>query len=208
MPRGQPQIEISYDLDANGILSVTAAEKSTGVKQDIQITNDKNRLSKEQIEKMVAEAEQFKEEDQLNKDKIESKNTLESMFYSVKSSISNEKLKITDSDKEKITEKVTELEEWLLAHPDETKEVYDSKVKELEEVFQPIMTEAYKNMEGGGMPGMPDMSGMSGMPDMAQMEEMMKNMNINKDKMDVPTEESTEPVDVDVTLPPVIEEID
>merc|ERR1712205_77104 len=84
MPRGVPQIEVTYDIDANGILNVTAVEKSTDKEQKITITNDKGRLSKEEIEKMVEEAEKYKSEDETNKNRIEAKNGLENYAYNMK----------------------------------------------------------------------------------------------------------------------------
>ena len=93
MPRGVPQIEITYDVNADGILNVSAVEKSSGSKEEITVTNDKGRLSKEDIERMVQEAEEFKEDDEREKNKIESRNQLESYLYQVKESFNNEKLK-------------------------------------------------------------------------------------------------------------------
>merc|ERR1712045_866318 len=101
MPRGQPQIDVCYDIDANGILNVSAVEKSTGKEQKITITNDKGRLSQEEIERMVQEAEKYKAEDDANKNRIEAKNGVENYCYSLKSTINDEKLanKIPADDK-------------------------------------------------------------------------------------------------------------
>merc|ERR1711943_95757 len=106
MPRGQPQIEVTFDIDANGILNVNAMEKSTGKEQKVTITNDKGRMSAEEIERLVQEAERFKSEDEANRARVEAKNALENYCYSMESSINDEKLAgaIPQEDKDKITE--------------------------------------------------------------------------------------------------------
>ena len=161
MPRGVPQIEVVFDLDADGILNVSATEKSSGKSNKITIKNDKGRLSAEDIERMVNEAETFKEDDKKIMEKIESKNKLEGYLYQVKSSINDENLKskIDESERQNIESKVQETISWLDNNQNEEKEVYDSKQKEIEEIFMDIM----KNVggTGEGMPGgMPE--GMSG----------------------------------------------
>ena len=176
-PRGVPQIQVSFDVDANGILNVSAEDKSTGKKEKITITNDKGRLSKDEIEKMVQDAEKFKDEDEQNKKRIESKNSFETYIYSLKDSINNDKLKDKFSEEELSTLQ-TELknnEEWLDSHQDSDSESYEDKLKEMQEKCKPIMTKLYeeagKGVPGmpGGMPGMPGgMPGMpGGMPDMS-----------------------------------------
>merc|ERR1712228_309238 len=108
MPRGQPQIDVCFDIDANGILNVSALEKSTGKENKIVITNDKGRLSQDEIELMVQEAEKYKAEDDANKNRVESKNALENYCYSLKSSISSDEVKdkISEDDKKKLDEKI------------------------------------------------------------------------------------------------------
>jgi L1 cell adhesion molecule like protein len=152
-PRGVPQIEITYDLDANGILNVSAVEKSSGKDATITITNDKSRLSKEEIESMVKDAERFKEEDEAHKAKIESRNELENYVYSIKSSLNDEKVKekLSTDDVETLKTKTDEILSWLDANTDVYKETYVDKKKELESVTGPIMTKLYAS-EGGGMP--------------------------------------------------------
>lgn len=149
MPRGMPQIEIVYDLDANGILNIHATEKSTGKSNNITITNDKGRLSQEEIERMVSEAEKYQEEDKLLMEKIEAKNKLESYIYQLKSSLNDEKLKdkIDPEEKKNMEEKVQESVSWLDSHPTEEKEIYETKQKELENQFMEIM-----NKVGGEAP--------------------------------------------------------
>lgn len=151
-PRGVPQIEVTFDIDANGILNVSALEKGTGKVQKITITNDKGRLSKEDIERMVSEAEKFKEEDEKEASRIQSKNTLESYAYSLKSSINDGEMKdkIDAADKETLTKAIDETISWLDNSNAASKEEYDDRHKELESVANPIMTKAYS---AGGAPG-------------------------------------------------------
>eukprot|EP00612_Vaucheria_litorea_P008766 CAMPEP_0171478330 /NCGR_PEP_ID=MMETSP0946-20130122/4716_1 /TAXON_ID=109269 /ORGANISM="Vaucheria litorea, Strain CCMP2940" /LENGTH=636 /DNA_ID=CAMNT_0012008951 /DNA_START=77 /DNA_END=1987 /DNA_ORIENTATION=+ len=165
MPRGVPQIEVTYDLDANGILNVSAVEKSTGKENKITITNDKGRLSQEDIERMVQEAEEYAEEDRLVKEKIEAKNGLENYVYSMKNTISDEEKigdKISDEDKETINSALDEVNSWLDENQDADKEELEAKLKELQDVCNPIITQLYQaGGMGGGMGGddedMPDM---------------------------------------------------
>ena len=155
MPRGQPQIDVSFDVDANGILNVSAVEKSTGKEQKITITNDKGRLSQEDIEKMVQDAEKFKNEDEKIRMMIESKNKLENYIYSVESITKDEKITLADGDKACVEEKITELKEWISYDHEDSNE-YDEKYKELEDLVKPIMEKMQAGMQGempDGMPG-------------------------------------------------------
>merc|ERR1712137_659150 len=169
MPRGQPQIDVCFDIDANGILNVSALEKSTGKENKITITNDKGRLSPDEIERMVSEAEKYKAEDDANKNRIEAKNGLENYCYSLKSSISSPEVegKIPADDKATLEAKIEEAISWLDSNPSAEKEEYEEKQKELEGVAMPIlqsMAGAGGGMPAGGMGGMPDMGGMGGAP--------------------------------------------
>ena len=160
MPRGQPQIEITYDIDANSILNVTAVEKSTGKNNKIVITNDKGRLSKDDIDRLVKEAEKFKDEDNKIKERIESKNTLEQYCYQVRQTLNDEKLKdkFSADEKKQVETKVDEVLKWVNDNPAASKEEYDAKVKEIEAVFNPIMQKIYQ--QAGGAPGgMPNFGG-------------------------------------------------
>lgn len=114
-PRGVPQIEVTFDIDANGILNVSAVDKSSGKENKITITNDKGRLSKEEIERMVSDAEKFKKEDESQRDRISAKNSLESYCFNMKTTIADEKLadKIDAEDKKKITDAIEEALKWL-----------------------------------------------------------------------------------------------
>merc|ERR1712017_48481 len=158
-PRGVPQIEVTFDIDANGVLNVTAEDKSaSGKKANITITNDKGRLSKDDIERMVREAEQFADEDAQAKERIDAKNGLESYAYNMKNQINDEKFKdaIGEDDKKTIEDKVNEVMSWLDTAEHAEKEEFESMQKELEGVCNPIIQKMYA--ASGGAPG-PDMSG-------------------------------------------------
>ncbi|XP_066499735.1 heat shock 70 kDa protein-like [Hoplias malabaricus] len=151
-PRGVPQIEVTFDIDANGILNVSAVDKSTGKENKITITNDKGRLSKEEIEKMVQEAEKYRAEDEIQREKITAKNNLESYAFNVKNSVEDEKLKgkISEDDKKKVLGKCKEVISWLENNQLAEKEEYEHHQKELESVCNPILSKLYQ----GGMPPM------------------------------------------------------
>eukprot|EP00172_Hildenbrandia_rubra_P004481 Plantae.Rhodophyta-Hildenbrandia_rubra.ctg9141.p1 GENE.Plantae.Rhodophyta-Hildenbrandia_rubra.ctg9141~~Plantae.Rhodophyta-Hildenbrandia_rubra.ctg9141.p1 ORF type:complete len:656 (-),score=165.70 Plantae.Rhodophyta-Hildenbrandia_rubra.ctg9141:245-2212(-) len=156
-PRGVPQIEVTFDIDANGILNVSAEDKSTGKSQKITITNDKGRLTKEQIEKMVQDAEMYAKEDEAAREKIEARNALENYAYTLRNSVNDEKVKdkISEEDKKSIEDKVAEALKWLEDNEEATKEEFEAKQKEVEEVANPIMTKMYQSAGAGagGMPG-------------------------------------------------------
>merc|ERR1712107_49017 len=162
-PRGVPQIEVTFDIDANGILNVSAADKSTGKQNKITITNDKGRLSEEEIEKMVNDAEKFKADDEKQKERISSKNGLESYCFNMKITIEDEKMKdkISDDDRKAINDKCDEAIKWLDANQLAEVEEFNEKQKEVEAVFNPIITKLY-GAAGGAPGGMPDMGGMGG----------------------------------------------
>jgi len=163
--RGEPQIEVTFDIDANGILNVSAQEKTTGKVEKITITNDKGRLSKEDIEKLVKDAEKFKSEDDLLKKKIESKNGYEHYIYQIRNTVEGEmKDKFSAEEKTTLLDLAKEHQLWLDGHQDASAEEYDAKTKEIEQVFQPIMTKIYQAT--GGAPGQEGMGGMGGMPGM------------------------------------------
>ncbi len=152
-PRGVPQIEVTFDIDANGILHVSAQDKSTGKQNKITITNDKGRLSKAEIEKMVRDAEQFKDDDDKQRERIAAKNQLESYAYSIKSTVEDEALKskITDADRNKVLDKVREVLKWLDDNQLAEKEEFNHRYKELENLCRPIMSKLYQG--GAGAPG-------------------------------------------------------
>merc|ERR1711988_589386 len=162
-PRGVPQIEVTFDIDANGILNVSACDKSTGKQNKITITNDKGRLSKEEIERMVNDAEKFKEEDNKQKDRISAKNGLESYCFNMKTTIEDEKMadKISEDEKKKIIDKCDDAIKWLDANQLAEVEEFQEKQKEVEAVCNPIITKLYQSA-GGAPGGMPDMGGMPG----------------------------------------------
>eukprot|EP00274_Cyanoptyche_gloeocystis_P007537 CAMPEP_0196656134 /NCGR_PEP_ID=MMETSP1086-20130531/13614_1 /TAXON_ID=77921 /ORGANISM="Cyanoptyche gloeocystis , Strain SAG4.97" /LENGTH=664 /DNA_ID=CAMNT_0041988759 /DNA_START=62 /DNA_END=2056 /DNA_ORIENTATION=- len=153
-PRGVPQIEVTFEIDANGILNVQAEDKGTGKKEKIVITNDKGRLSPEEIERMVKEAEEFAEEDKKVKHRVDAKNSLEQYTYSMKNTINdNDKLgdKISSEDKETIESAIKETTEWLDEN-DATADAedFEAKLKELEGVCNPIISKLYQQHGGGG----------------------------------------------------------
>ena len=154
-PRGVPQIEVTFDIDANGILNVSATDKSTGKENKITITNDKGRLSKEDIERLVQEAERYKADDDQQRDRITSKNNLESYCFNMKSTVEDEKVKskISEEDRKKVTDACDEAIKWLDANQLGDKEEYDHKQKEVEKVCAPIITKLYGGGPGAGTPG-------------------------------------------------------
>jgi len=157
-PRGVPQIEVTFDLDANGIMNVSALEKGTGKTNQITITNDKGRLSKEEIEKMLAEAEKYREEDEAEAGRVSAKNGLESYAYSLRNTLSDSKVdeKLDASDKDTLRAEIDKTVSWLDENQLATKEEYEDRQKGLEGVANPIMMKFYgAGGAPGGMPGMP-----------------------------------------------------
>jgi len=148
-PRGVPQLEVTYDIDANGILNVSACEKSCGKKENIVITNDKGRLSKEQIEKMIQDADRLKEEDEKNMKRIEVKNKLESYIYNWRNQMDNKEVskKLGDSDVEIVRNCVKVTQEWIDNNTYATIEDFESKIKECETLLNPISTKMYAGEE-------------------------------------------------------------
>jgi heat shock protein 1/8 len=157
MPRGRPQIDVTFDIDANGILNVSAVEKSTGKENKITITNDTGRLSQEEIERMVQEAEKYKAEDDANKNRVEAKNTLENYCYSLKSSLASDELKakIPEEHLKKLEEKIEETTTWIDVNLSAEQEEFEAKRKELESIALPVLQAA-----SGGGGGVPDAGGM------------------------------------------------
>ncbi|CAE7941611.1 HSP70, partial [Symbiodinium sp. KB8] len=145
-PRGVPQIEVTYDIDANGILNVSASDKSTGKSNQITITNEKGRLSQSEIDRMVQEAEKFRAEDEANKMKIEAKNGLENYCFTMRNTLNEEKLKdkFEGGDKEKIESAVQETLDWLDKNQLAEKDEFEAKQKELEGIVNPIMMKVYQ----------------------------------------------------------------
>jgi len=150
-PRGVPQIEVTFEVDANGILNVGAEDKGTGKKEKITITNDKGRLSQEEIERMVQEAEEYAEEDKMIKERIDARNSLETYCYNMKNTMEDsDKLadKVDESDKETVLEAVQEALDWMDENQEAEADEYKEKLKELEDVCNPIVSQAYEG-EGG-----------------------------------------------------------
>jgi len=155
MPRGVPQIDVTFDIDANGILNVSAVEKSSGKEQKITITNDKGRMSAEEIERLVQEAERYKAEDEANRARIEAKNALENYAFSMRNTINDEKMagKLSEEDKKKITDAINSTTSWLDNNQTAEKEEFEAKQKELEGIVLPILQSLGGGAGPGGMPG-------------------------------------------------------
>ena len=152
-PRGVPQIEVTFEIDENSILSVIAKEKGTGKEEQSTITNDKGRLSKEEIEAMIRDSEKFAEQDKELKEKIDAKNSLENYIYTMKNTIEDkEKLadKIEADDKDKIKEALSDAQDWLSSHDDADRDDLESQLKELQSICDPIIAKVYKSTGGQG----------------------------------------------------------
>eukprot|EP00033_Pygsuia_biforma_P003059 GCRY01003361.1.p1 GENE.GCRY01003361.1~~GCRY01003361.1.p1 ORF type:complete len:404 (-),score=147.53 GCRY01003361.1:304-1482(-) len=152
-PRGVPQIEVTFSLDANGILEVSAEDKGTGKSESITITSDKGRLSKEEIERMLKEAELYEEEDKRARANIDARNQLEGLAYNIRNSVNDDDkwgARLEEEDKETISEEVSRVLEWLDDHRDAEAEDYEEQKKALEDVVNPITQKLYQQ---GGAPG-------------------------------------------------------
>jgi len=153
-PRGVPQIEVTFEIDANGILQVSAADKGTGKAEKITITADKGRLSPEDIERMVKEAEEFADEDKKVQGRINARNGLESYLYNLKNTLEDEEKGVSDkleaAEKNELISLIDESLDWLEENPEADADEYTDKQKEVEQVANPIMRKVY---QGEGMPG-------------------------------------------------------
>ena len=149
-PRGIPQIEVFFDIDANGILNVSAVDKSTGKTNKITITNDKGRLSKEEIDRMVNDAERYKEEDDKQRDKIAARNKLESYVFSVKQALGDAGDKLSDSEKEQANKECEQAIKWLDDNTLAEKDEYEHKVDELQKVCSPLMMKLHGGSQSQG----------------------------------------------------------
>ena len=158
-PRGVPQIEVTFEIDVNGILRVSAEEKGSNNKNSITINNDQNRLTPEDIERMINDADKFAEEDKKVKERVEARNELESYSYSLKNQIAdNEKLggKLSEEEKETIENAVSEQITWLEGNQEADAEDFIAHKKELEEIVQPIVSKLYQDGAGGEAPPPPE----------------------------------------------------
>jgi len=160
-PRGVPQIEVTFDLDANGILNVSAVDKASGNRQAITITNDKGRLSKEEIDRMVADAAKYSAEDERQQKRVAAKNALEGYTYTLRNTLSDPKMKdkISDSDRKSLEKAIADTIKWTDSNEAAEKEEFDHKLEELQGIAAPIMTKLYQGA-GGAPGGMPDFGGM------------------------------------------------
>ncbi|BAF17527.1 heat shock 70 kDa protein BIP4 precursor [Oryza sativa Japonica Group] len=150
-PRGAPQIAVTFEVDANGILSVLAADKATGRSEKITISGDDRKISQEEIDRMVREAEEFADEDRRHREQVDARNSLEAYVYNVKSTLGGKMADAMEGEeKEKVEEAVREAHEWLDGNPDAGKEEYEEKLRELEDVCNPVMSAVYQRSGGGG----------------------------------------------------------
>ena len=151
-PRGVPQVEVTFDIDANGILNVSAADKSSGKMEKITITNDKGRLSAEQIQTMVVEAEKFKADDDHQKTRITAKNGLESYCFNMKSTLEDERFKdkIPEADRKQILDKCNDTISWLEGNQTAEIDEFKDKQKEVEDICKPIITKLYHQQSQTG----------------------------------------------------------
>jgi len=156
-PRGTPKIKVKYSIDENGILNVTATEESTGKSNKITITNDKGRLTPEQIKKMVDEAARHADDDRLAREKIEARNGLDSYAHQVKKAIGDEQVasKVSAEDKKEIEAAVADVQQWLEKNLSAEKDEIEHKKQEFEKKVTPIMTKIYQGAQGGAQGGMP-----------------------------------------------------
>ena len=154
-PRGQPQIEVTFDVDENSILTVSAVEKATGKSEKIVVTNDSGRLSKEEIERMLKEAKEFEEQDKITKERIDAKNSFENYIYSMKNTVEDKEkgigAKLTEDEKETISNALKEAQDWLNANQEAEKDEYDTHLKDLQKICDPIIGKLYQQQ--GGQPG-------------------------------------------------------
>lgn len=146
-PRGVPQIQVGFQIDANGIMNVTATDKGTSRNAKITITNNKGRLSKQEIERLIKDAEKYKEQDDKLRKKIEAKNSLEGYCANVKHTLNDSKLegKINQNEKSSVLSKLTEVQNWISSNENASVEDYERKQKDLQAIFNPIMTKIYQN---------------------------------------------------------------
>jgi len=152
-PKGVPQIEVTFEIDENSILTVSANDKGTGKKETITITNDKGRLTKEEIDQMIKDSEKFAEEDKAIKEKIDARNQFENYIYQMKNSVEDkDKLadKLEEDDKSKIKEGLSDAQDWLNANQDAEKDDFEDKLKELQVVCDPIIQKVYQASGGQG----------------------------------------------------------
>jgi L1 cell adhesion molecule like protein len=216
MRRGEPQIEISYDVDVNGILNVSASEKSSGKSNTITITNDKSRLSKEDIDRMIKEAEDNKEEDEENFKRFEARNAIESLLYQIKSKLNsdeNKKVLVDNNTFDDLTKQLADAEEWLSDSSKLSVDELNEQLKKYESDFATVLE--MKDSNSSAMPGMPEgMGGMPGMPegmDMEKMMEMFQNMpkdqqeNIMKQAQGM--QQDQEQSDNDLVVEPAVEPV-
>lgn len=155
-PRGTAQIEVTFEVDESSILTVTAHEKGTGKKENITITNDKGRLTQEEIERLIKESEKFAEEDKAIKEKLDAKHQLDNYVYQMRNTIEDkEKLadKLDEDDKNTIAEALTETSDWLSSNDEAEKDDFEEHFKDLQKICDPIIAKVYQQQGGQGSTG-------------------------------------------------------
>ena len=148
-PRGVPKIDVTFDMDANGILHVTAKDTASGRSNNIRITNDKGRLSREEIDRMLAEAERYRDQDKEQREKVEARNKIESYIFSVKQAVQDSGSKLTDSDKRSVLDLCEDTVRWLDNNTLAEKEEYAHKLEEVQKQCAPIMTKIHQGGAAG-----------------------------------------------------------
>jgi len=191
MPRGMPQIEITYEVDVNGILNVSACEKSSGKSEKIVIKNDSNRLSKEEIEKMINDADKFKNDDEVAHKRVEAKNKLENYVYNIKSTVLGEdKMKKSlGDDLDKVNDTVEETIKWLEQNSTAKTEEFEAKQKEVEDILSPLVQKAYQ----GNMPPAPPSNDQPSAPH--SNDQPSAPPSNNQPPFDIPKEPTIEEID-------------
>lgn len=156
-PRGVPQIEVTFEIDTNGILQVSAVDKGTGKSEKITITAEKGRLSETDIERMVEEAKEYADEDRKIKERVDARNGLESYLFNLKNTLEDEGRNLAENlsgqDLKDLTDTIEEAMDWMDENPEADKDEMEAKQKEVENVANPIMRDLYNNNGGGGSNG-------------------------------------------------------
>lgn len=148
-PRGVPKIDVTFDMDANGILHVTAKDTASGRSNNIKITNDKGRLSREEIDRMLAEAEKYRDQDREQRERVEARNQIESYVFNIKQAVQDSGAKLTDTDKQQVNNLCEDTIRWLDNNTLAEKDEYKHKLEELQRQCAPIMTKIHQGGAAG-----------------------------------------------------------
>lgn len=151
--KGVPKIDVTFAIDENSILTITAVEQGTKSKKSISITNDKGRLTQKEIDKMVADAEKYAEQDRLFKERVDAKHSLEQYISNMKTTIEDKDRladKLDEDDRNAIADALTETEDWLNSNEEADKETFEEQMKELQRICDPIIARIYQSQGGQG----------------------------------------------------------